>query len=161
MVRGRVWVRLAAPLLLAAACGGGGGGSSCDSPLSVAGSWSGSVTDDQAGGGSLAIGFTQAGCSLGGSWQATFSDPTLSGSGSLTGSASRTGLSFTLLSPAPGTCGYQAEGSPSGANEIAGSYATVGTSCARNGTFDILRQVTPTAVPTATATATATPTPTP
>lgn len=160
MARGRVWVLLAAaPLVLAGACGGGGGGSGCDSPLSVAGSWAGSLTDDQAGGGSLAIGFTQTGCTLGGSWQIAFSDPTLSGGGSLTGAASRTGVSFTLLSPAPGTCGYQGEGSASGDREIAGSYATVGTNCARSGTFDILRQVTPTAIPTATATPTVTPTP--
>jgi hypothetical protein len=121
------------------------------------------LTDDQAGGGALAVSFSQSECSLGGTWQATFSSPTFNGSGTITGSASGSDVSFTLLSAAPGTCGYQSVGALEGANEIAGTYATIGSNCARGGTFDILRQVTatPTSTTTQTPSGTSTPTRTP
>lgn len=165
MVRTRALVLLAAtPLVLAVACGGGGSdGSSCEAPPDIAGAWSGSLTDDQAGGGTLALSFSQNECALGGTWQATFSSATFDSSGTITGSASGDTVSFTLLSPAPGTCGYHANGSLDGANEISGPYSTIGTNCSRSGTFDILRQITatPTALGTSTATPGGSPTPTP
>ncbi len=107
--------------------------------------------------------FTQAGCALGGSWQADFAGTAFDGSGSVSGTQQGDGASITFLTTVPGSCGYRADGTFDGDNEISGTYATVGTSCARSGSFDLLRAVTPTPVPTATSspTATATPTPTP
>ena len=134
-----------------AACGGGGG-SSCESPPDIAGPWSGTINDSAAGSGRLSVSFDQSQCSLGGSWQTAFAAPDASGSGTVTGDADGSSVSFTLVTKTPGACGYQATGALQGSDEISASFATVGSNCASNGNLDILRQstVTPTAMPTAT-----------
>lgn len=142
-----------------AACGGGGGGPSCGSPPSIAGPWAGVLNDSDAGGGNLAIDFDQSGCSVGGSWQTSFPDTSFDGSGTITGSADGTAVTISLLTQAPGSCNYKVTGTLRDSSEIAGSYSTFGTSCARSGTFDVLSQATPT--PESTATPSPTPTPTP
>lgn len=153
-------VLLGTMMLAACGGGGGGGGQSCESPLAISGTWSGTINDSGAGGGALVTVFEQSDCALGGTWSVRFrNDPASDGSGSLIGSTDRQAISFKLLTQAAGSCGYQAEGSLSGANEIAASYSTFGANCAASGTIDILRQSTPTLTPTPTITSTPTRTP--
>lgn len=159
--RSTSWLAAAtlAAAIVAAACGGGGGKSICGSPPAIAGPWSGVLNDSAAGGGTLAIDFDQSDCSLGGTWQTSFPDVSLSGSGTITGNADGTDVTISLLTRVSGSCNYRVTGALQGTNEISGNYSTFGTSCARSGTFDVLSQATPTAQPTATASPTPTPPP--
>jgi hypothetical protein len=156
------WARwscaVSACLWMAACGGGGGGGTTCTSPPDVAGTWSGVINDSRAGGGTLTVVFDQTDCALAGQWQTAYANPASNGSGTVSGTAEQTTVSFTLLTQAPGACGYQVNGTLQGTNEIQGTFSTVGNNCASTGSLDVTRRVTPT--PVATATATPEPTPT-
>src|SRR5262245_23363208 len=141
------------------ACGGGGGGSTCSDPPPLAGDWSGTISNDTAGGGTLALAIDQTGCTLQGTWQAQYADPSDDGSGTISGTADASGIALQLLAPQAGSCGYNAKASLSDPDEMRGQFSTVGLQCTASGSFNVLRQSTPS--PTAVPTATPSPTPTP
>jgi hypothetical protein len=140
------------------ACGGGGS-APCTSPPAIAGDWSGTIANDEAGGGRLTISFDQSACALGGTWRAQYADPSNDGSGTVQGTADGSDISFDLLTPVAGACGYRVAASLDDANEMTGRFSTDGLHCTASGSFNLLRQSTPS--PTASATATPTPSPTP
>ena len=139
----------------------------CTSPPAIAGDWSGTIANDEAGGGRLTISFDQASCNLGGTWRAQYADPADDGSGSVQGTADASGISFDLLTPSASACGYHTTASLSDPDEMTGQFSTVGLHCTASGSFNLLRQSTPsptasvTATPSATATPSTTPTPIP
>jgi hypothetical protein len=129
----------------------------CNNPPAIAGDWSGTIANDESGGGRLSISFAQASCSLGGTWRAEYADAADDGSGTVQGTADASGISFDLLTPAAGACGYGATAALVDAEEMTGQFSTVGLHCTASGSFNLLRQ----AAPSATATPTPSPTPTP
>ncbi len=157
-------VLLAATLCVCAvyACGGGSS-ASCTNPPAIAGDWSGTILNDAAGGGTLAISFDQTSCTLGGTWSAQYADPVDDGSGNVQGTADESAISFDLLTPVTSACGYHATASLSGADEMTGQFSTVGLHCTASGSFNLLRRSTssPTAMPSATPMPSPTATPTP
>jgi hypothetical protein len=154
-------------LLAAALCAcvvsacGGGGGSSCADPPAIAGDWSGTILNDEAGGGSLSISFNQTSCTLGGTWRAQYSDPADDGSGSVQGTADVSGISFDLLTTVTSACGYRSTASLDDPDEMTGQFSTLGIHCTASGSFNLLRQSTPSPTPMPSTTPTPSPTPMP
>ncbi len=153
--------RIAAAVCASAiiSCGGGSSGNTCSDPPAVAGDWSGTISNDTAGGGTLALAIDQTGCTLQGTWQAQYSDPSDDGSGTISGTADASGITLNLLAPQASICGYNATVSLSDPDEMRGQFSTVGLHCTASGSFNVLRQATPS--PTAAPAATETPSPTP
>jgi hypothetical protein len=158
---GAVYLLGAALCASAAFACGGGGSAPCVSPPAIAGDWSGTIANDEAGGGRLEISFDQSACALGGTWRAQYADPANDGSGGVQGTADGSDISFDLLTPVAGACGYRATASLDGPDEMTGQFSTVGLHCTASGSFNILRQSTPSPTAPAMAMPTATPAPSP
>jgi hypothetical protein len=140
------------------ACGGGGD-APCSNPPAIAGDWSGTIANDEAGGGRLTISFVQAACSLGGTWRAQYADPEDDGSGSVQGTADASGISFDLLTPSASACGYHVAASLNDPDEMTGQFSTDGLHCTASGSFNLLRVSAPSPTATPAPSPTATPVP--
>lgn len=126
-------------LLLLAVCSGGCGGSTSPSPVSVSGTWTGSVASNRVGAGVATVTLNQSGSSLTGTWAAAFPDPSNNDSGSLSGTVSGSGISATLTSSVPGACPYSFTATVNG-NQMSGTYATFNCTVAAGGNINLTRQ---------------------
>jgi len=140
-------------------CGGDGGG--CSHPTSIAGQWSGALSDNNCGNGSFAVTFAEDGCQLAGVWSSNFAIPACDELGTLRGDIDGTSVDVTL-SPNGNGCSFDVNGVLNGANQISGNYVPRGD-CQVNGggTFSITRDASATATPGPTSTPSPSPTATP
>jgi hypothetical protein len=163
MCRHGLVFRIATVVLASAivACGGASSGNTCSDPPAIAGDWSGTISSDTAGGGTLSLAIDQTGCTLQGTWQAEYADPSEDGNGTISGTANASGITFNLVAPQASICGYNATASLSNPDDMRGQFSTVGLHCTASGSFNVLRQATPSPTMAPTATETPSPTPTP
>lgn len=148
-----VALALAASGIGIAGCGGGGGGG-CGAPLSIAGSWTGTLQDNNCGNGTFKVSFSQTSCSIGGVWSSDFSIPACDELGTLQGDLDDTSLDVRLTPNGSG-CSFDVAGVVSGVDQITGNYTPRGDcQVSGGGTFEISRDTpsTPTPGPTATPT---------
>src|SRR5947209_8350287 len=94
--RQTAWWRYAGSLVIAVmlailGCSGG------EEPT-LTGTWTGTITDNLAGVGSVLFTMTQTGGQLTGTWQSTFADPTNNNGGTLSGTISGNAIALTLTS---------------------------------------------------------------
>jgi hypothetical protein len=159
-VRGAALAIAVASTLAIESCGGGDGGG-CGDPASVAGNWSGTVSDRNCGNGTLNVTFGQDGCSVDGVWSADFAVPACDALGSLHGNVTSDSLDATFDASDSG-CDFDVNGVVGGVNRINGNLTPNG-SCQVNagGTFAIARTSPVTPTPSVTATPSPTPSPTP
>ena len=100
-------------------------------PPNVAGSWCGSLKDDDEGAGQINLSIKQNGKQLSGNWSDDFG-----GSGTLTGKISGTAVSVKLKDVAS-KCKIQGNGTLVSPGEITGTYSQYGCHEADGGSFDI------------------------
>lgn len=113
-----------------------------DSPSSsstLTGTWSGIVSafGSPAGPGGLQATIAQNGALLTGTWGTAYPNPIFNDSGSLTGLASGTAVSLTLLSSIPSACPYIVTAIVVNPTTIQGTFATFNCSVAQSGTFNL------------------------
>lgn len=124
-------------LCLVAACGGGSS-PSAPSVVQVTGTWSGSITSNQASGsGPARVTLTQAGTALTGTWNAV--GPGGPDSGNLTGAVSGSGVAMTLQSSVPSNCPYTVNVTVTGAS-MTGTYAAFNCTVAASGGITLAKQ---------------------
>ncbi len=104
------------------------------SEISVAGNWSGTLSDSLAGTGRLAFTFAQSAAALSGTWSTTYSNPGYNNGGSLSGSVSGSSVTLTLTPSVPTYCPYNVTGTLSGST-LSGTYAAFNCTVAVSGTF--------------------------
>jgi hypothetical protein len=100
-------------------------------PPNVAGSWCGSVKDNDAGSGEINLSIKQSGKQLSGTWSDDFG-----GSGTLSGKINGTAVSAKLKDQA-NKCKLQVNGTLVSPGEITGNYSQFGCHEADGGSFDI------------------------
>jgi len=123
-------------LLALAACGGSS--PSAPSTISVAGTWSGSITSNQVtGSGPASVTLAQSGTSLSGTWAVT--GPDGPNSGSLTGSVSGASMTMTLTPSDPRTCPYNATVNISG-SQMTGTYAAFNCTASASGGITLTKR---------------------
>ena len=130
-------------LLTLVACGASAackGSSSPNGPStsSVSGTWTGSITSNQAAGsGPARVTLSQTGNNLSGTWSVT--GPNSPDSGSLTGSINGSGVSLTLSPSVPTNCPYTVTATVSG-NSMNGTYAAFNCTLAVAGGVALTKQ---------------------
>jgi hypothetical protein len=117
----------------------GCGGSSTSPTSTVAGNWSGTISSNVVGNGTLTMTLLQSGTALSGTWSTTYANSSNNNSGSLAGSVNGAQLGATLTPSVPSTCPYNAAGTLSGTT-ISGTYAAFNCTVAASGTFTITKQ---------------------
>lgn len=124
-------------LVLIGLATGCGSSSSPTTPsvISIAGNWSGTLSDNFAGTGRLAFTFAQSSAALSGTWSTTYSDPGYNNGGSLSGSVSGSSVTVTLTPSVPTYCPYNVTGTLNGSTSLSGTYAAFNCSVAVSGTF--------------------------
>jgi hypothetical protein len=111
------------------------------------GIWSGPIVDDSVGSGSLRVTVAeQVDRSLFGSWSATFADPTLNDSGTLTAflNGSSSAIFITLSTsrscPVPIVTGTITANLTVNSTQMSGIFAALGCMAVRGGTIDLVKQ---------------------
>jgi len=106
---------------------------------SLTGTWTGTITDNLAGMGSLLLTISQTGGQLTGTWQATFTNSTNNNSGTLAGTVDGDAIALTLTSTQPQACSFTAVANRDGDDHFTGTYADSNCVRVENGTFDVRR----------------------
>ncbi|MBM3776910.1 MAG: hypothetical protein FJW23_01560 [Acidimicrobiia bacterium] len=133
-----VWILAAS--LAATACGLFGSDSSeAPSPVTLDGTYVGSINDSIAGAGTARITVVATGTSLSGTWQATFANASNNASGTLQGTFTDTTLTATFTPSVSGTCPWAVTMTRSGAT-MSGTYAATNCNVARAGSIDLKKQ---------------------
>lgn len=123
--------------VLASGCGSPGPSAPAASDLS--GTWSGTVSDAITGQGTARLTIAHAGSSLTGTWATTYSNAAYNNSGSLTGTATGTNVTATLIPTSPTACPFTATTTRNGAS-MSGSYTTFNCAMAVTGSINISKQ---------------------
>lgn len=133
----RLTVLSAVLAILASACES----SSPSAPVvpNVAGTWTGTVNDAVTGQGTVRLTITQSGSSLAGTWATTYAIVSKNNSGSLTGTATSTNVTATLIPTSPTACPFTAVASRNG-NAMSGTYATFNCAMAVSGSINVSKQ---------------------
>ena len=122
--------------LVSARCGGDSP-TSPSAPVSLTGTWTGTIQDSLVGAGTARVTIAQSGSSLTGTWSFTAGGDT--NSGSLSGSVTGSSLSVTLTPSVPTSCPFQVTATVSG-NTITGTYAAFNCTVAISGSINLTRQ---------------------
>jgi hypothetical protein len=105
----------------------------------VGGHWSGGITDNSLGAGTLDLFIAQSGKSLSGGFDTSFSGGSEDFTGSLSGKANSTGATGKLRPNGGGKCRVAFTGKLASADEIKGTYTSSKCSgTTTGGTFDVL-----------------------
>ena len=118
------------------ACSGGSGSSTTPSTASLAGSYSGSLSDSVAGSGSVGLSIAQSGNSISGQFADTFSNPSYDNGGSISGTVSGNSFSGSVKSVFVNACGFSIKGSLSGST-LSGTYSATDCTVSATGTFSV------------------------
>jgi hypothetical protein len=116
-------------------------GSSPSSPSSssIAGTWTGSITDSLLGPGSVRITFNQSGGPLTGTWSATFVNGAVTNGGSFSGSINGSNISAILTPNDPLECPYNLSATRNG-NTITGTYAALNCTVVVSGSVTVTKE---------------------
>jgi len=129
-----------AVVLLVTACGGGDNGSPTEpQPLTLTGTWAGTIVDSVGGHGTVRATVRQDGNQVTGTWAATFTDPRGNNGGSLSGTVNGSAVSLTLYGPNEGVCPFRVTATWSG-DRLTGTYAAFSCTTAITGSLDLRRQ---------------------
>lgn len=110
------------------------------SATTVAGTWTGALSDNTIGPGSLRFTLNQSGSTVTGTWQSTWVNPANNNSGSLTGSSSGTGFSATMTPSVPTSCPFTATATLNSAKtQMTGTYAAFNCSVVSSGSFTVTK----------------------
>lgn len=131
-----MWIGLFGGILFGLATGCGSSGTSCDQPTAIAGTWKGSVQDQEFGSGTLELDLTQSTCSIVGSGTLCFGNQCNNGSfnGRVNGSAFSGRLSTSSL------CPLDLSATVFESSAMAGSYQSPSCPQPESATFKISRQ---------------------
>ena len=126
--------------LVASGCGSSAPTS--PSTQSIAGTWSGSIINTTPAGqpnGNVVLTLAQTGSTLSGTWSTTYpTSPSSNNAGTLTGSLSGSGASFTLSPSNPTLCPYSATATVTGSS-MAGTFAAFNCTIAVAGSFSVTK----------------------
>jgi hypothetical protein len=103
---------------------------------SVGGHWSGNVTDNSLGSGTLDLVLAQSGKKLAGGFDISFTSASEDHAGSLKGKANASGLTTTLRQNG-GTCRVNVTGTLASSTELKGNYTTHNCQSVTKGSFDL------------------------
>jgi hypothetical protein len=116
-------------------------GCSGDEPT-LTGTWTGTITDNLAGVGSLLLTMSQTGNQVTGTWQSTFSDATNNNGGALSGTVNDASIALTLTAAQPQACSFTVAAirDEDNDNHFTGTYAASNCTRVENGTLNVNRQ---------------------
>ena len=114
------------------------------STQSIAGNWTGAIINTVPAGqpnGNVVFTLAQTGSNLSGTWSTTYaSSPSSNNAGTLTGSLSGSGGTFTLSPSNPTLCPYSATSTISG-NSMTGTFSAFNCTIAIAGSFSVTKRV--------------------
>jgi hypothetical protein len=105
---------------------------------SVGGHWSGAVSDNSLGAGTMDLVLAQSGKKLAGGFDTSFASGTEDHAGSVKGKANPSGLNAKLHQNGSGTCRISITGTLASSTEIKGSYNSAGCQSISKGIFDLI-----------------------
>src|SRR3954466_16232467 len=114
------FVVVCAALAAAVACGS----STSPSPVNIAGTWKGTVTDSQLGSGNVTAIINQSNAAVTGTWSATYTNTANKNAGSLSGTIDGSNVTILLKPSAVNSCGIQLTATSDGST-MNGTYSTV------------------------------------
>jgi hypothetical protein len=114
-------------------------GCSGDEPA-LTGTWTGTITDNLAGVGSLLFTISQTGNQLTGTWQSTFPDSTNNGGGTLSGTINDSSIALTLAAAQPRACSFTVAATRDNDHHFSGTYVALNCTRVENGTLEVNRQ---------------------
>jgi len=123
---------LAVTLALLGACGS-------DAPT-LTGTWTGTITDNLAGTGSVLFTITETGNELTGTWQITFADPTNNNSGTLSGTIGGDAIALTLTAAQRQACSFTVAATRNDDHNFTGTYTASNCTRVETGSLDVSRQ---------------------
>lgn len=128
-------------LLATTACGGGGGAAAATPSVNVAGNYTGPLSDNTVGPGSITLALSQSGSSLSGTFQDTFTNaPQGNNAGTVSGSISGSTIQLTATSSNPNACPFSVTATVGSSGQIQGTYAAKRCSTADGGSFTVTQQ---------------------
>ena len=113
---------------------------SATAPVSLTGTWTGTISSSALGSGTTTIGLVESSAGvLTGTWTVSYpSQP--NASGSLTGSFDGSGITATLTPSVPSQCPYNLTGQLKGSTSITANYAAFNCTVAVSGAIAINKQ---------------------
>ena len=119
-----------AVVLLLTGCGGGGGSTSAAPPVApttapaatIAGNYSGAITDQIAGAGTVTLTLIQNGTAVAGTWASKFANAGFNNSGAVSGNTNGSQLGVNLTPSDPRACPFAVAAIVNGGS-ITGTYA--------------------------------------
>jgi hypothetical protein len=104
----------------------------------IAGNWSGVITSNVAGNGTIRLSLLQSGSKLTGTWATSFPNAAADNSGSLIGNVTDSQIGATLNPSVPTACPSTVAGSVNG-TMITGTYAAFNCSAVSSGGFSVTK----------------------